>query len=85
MQKFILNECFATVAGLAAYQPKQNDMQQQQFVNNTSLRKTECQRLFSHTKQFSSEKIIKLKLLVNKNFMCVCVCVCVCVCIYIYI
>jgi len=27
MQKFVLNECFATVAGYTAYQPKQNGMQ----------------------------------------------------------
>jgi len=27
MQKFVLNDCFATVAGYAAYQPKQNGMQ----------------------------------------------------------
>jgi len=71
MQTFVLNECFATVPGWAAYQPKQNGMQHQQFVNYTSLSKKECQRVILHTKQSSSEKIIKLKLLVYKDFMCV--------------
>jgi len=48
MQTFVLNEYFTAVAGWAAYQPKQNGMQHWQFVNYTSLSKTECQRFLFH-------------------------------------